>query len=286
MDISSVFNLTSSGILGVISVVTTVIIMLLITVRSIIDVANGMGFLPKSCYKFLYRHEEERLKNLLDELGVLPRKDYYKALTISLDNPHLRTSDMEDIKKCFQNICKPYIEDVGKDNIVVGDKTRLPIRYYLNLRKAFCDGHDMDLSDLMASFIMNEMRTNKIIFDCIVSRKSALDLLGYTLSKMLKLPFILYHDQPSIFYPGTGKIKDFDFIPNDKKKPLIVDDSCVGGNSILEMANSLRSYGFEVNDAFCFYSRSPDSESVLNNNGIKLHYLECYDDKTLASLRK
>jgi hypothetical protein len=35
----------------------------------------------------------------------------------------------------------------------------------------------------MAGFIMEKMNTGGVTFDCIVSRKSALDLLGYNLSK-------------------------------------------------------------------------------------------------------
>jgi len=266
-----------------ISVFTTVIIVFLIAVRSIIDVANGMGFLPKRLYKILYRYEEERLKNLLNEIGILPRKDYYKALTISLDNPHL-VSDIKDIKNRFMNICKKYTEDIG--NIVVGDKTQLNIRYYLNLRKAFCDGYDVVLIDLMARFIINEIRTNGLAFGCIASRKNSLDLLGYMLSKIFNVPFILYHDQRSIFNPETGEIKNFDFIPKVDKKVLMIDDGCVGGNSILEMAKSLRLKGFEVTDAFCFYSFSHTSENELLNINIKLHCLEFYDDKALSKLHK
>jgi len=285
MDISSIINPTSVilGVIGVISLVATVIILLLITFRSVIDVANGMGFLPKRLYKILYRHEEERLKNLLDELGILPRKDYYKALTISLDNPHL-LSDIKDIKKRFKDICKKYTEDVG--NIIVGDKTQLNIRYYLNLRKAFCDGYDVVLIDLMARFIINEIRTNGLAFGCISSRKNSLDLLGYMLSKIFNVPFILYHDQRSIFNPETGEIKNFDFIPKVNKKVLMVDDGCVGGNSILEMAKSLRLKGLEVTDAFCFYSFSLASENELLNINIKLHCLEYYNDKILSKLHK
>jgi len=286
MDISNVINSTSGShsLLELISVFTTVIIVLLIAVRSVIDVANGMGFLPKFLYKLLYKHETERIKNLLDEIGILPRKDNYKALTIGLDNPHL-VSDIKDIKKRFKDIRKKYTEDVG--SMIVGDKTQLNIRYYLNLRKAFCDGYDVVLIDLMARFIINEIRTNGLAFGCIASRKNALDLLGYMLSKIFNVPFILYHDQRSIFNPETGEIKNFDFIPKVDKKVLMVDDGCVGGNSILEMAKSLRLKGLEVADAFCFYSFSLASEKELYNNNIKLHYLECYDNnEALSNLNK
>lgn len=258
-----------------------IVIMTFITIRSVIDVAKGMGFLPTAWYNFLYKSEEERFKRLLDDLGILPRKKHYQALTNFLDNPSLNhTHNMNEVEKSLVDVCKSYIT---KQELTVGDNSKLKIKYFLSLRKAFLNDNDLLLARLMASFIIHKTRDEGIIFDAIVSRKSAFDILGYLVSKILNVPFILCHDHKSIF--GNKGIIPFDFFPSSVANPIIVDDSCVGGSSIIEIANYLKRENiYSPIPAFVFFTRKPDLKEKMEKNGVNLHYLKYFDDMSLETL--
>lgn len=270
-----------SAILDTISWAAVIIIMAFITIRSVLDVAKGMGFLPSTWYNLLYKSEEERFKRLLNDLGILPRKKHYQALTNFLDNPSLNhTHSMSEIEKSLVEICKGHIT---KQDLTVGDNSKLKIQYFLSLRKAFLNDHDLVLAKLMASFIVHKTREEGINFDAIVSRKSAFDILGYLVSKILNVPFILCHDHKSIF--GNKGIVPFDFFPSNVSCPLIVDDSCVGGSSIIEIANYLKSENINSSvSAFVFFTRKPDLKEKMEKNGVVLHYLKYFDDASLEAL--
>ena len=173
--------MTWISILETITWAALILIMLFITIRSVADVAKGMGMLPTRWYNLLYRAEEERFKRLLDELGVLPRKKHFQALTNFLDNPSLNhTHTMAEIEKNLLEICQNYIT---KQDLTVGDNSKLRIEYFLSLRKAFLDDQDLILAKLMASFIVHKTKDEGIVFDAIGSRKTACDSLGSLVSK-------------------------------------------------------------------------------------------------------
>jgi len=262
-------------ILSMISNVTVIIIVVFIAIRSLIDILKGVGFLPDKYYRLFYKGEEKRIKRLLNDIGVLPRKANFKTLTVSLDNMHLGAATLDQMKKEFSSIASQFIE---KKELTVGSISKIRINHYLNLRKAFFAGNDMQLIELMAKFILyTAKRDSSVCFDCIVSRKSALDLLGYRLSTVLKVPFILCHDQPSIKRPDN-EIEAFDHIPDEVRRPIIVDDSCAGGSSISNMVQWLRNEKLEVHDVFCFFILSTESIDKMKTMNIRLHFLEYFNE--------
>src|SRR5579884_316098 len=53
---------------------------------------------------------------------------------------------------------------------------------------------------------------------------------------------------------------------------LIIDDVSTSGNSIMDIANKLRSAGCIVKDALVLVDRMEGAIQNLKNNGIRLHY--------------
>ena len=278
-----------NSLLTYIGIISTALIIIAISIRSVLDVASNMGLLPKWIDDFLHEKERDRTKKLLDELGILPRVKKYRALTNWLDNPQLvdNYTDQE-VKDKLKEISKCNIDN---ESLTVGDVTNMRIEYYLNLRKAFCNGFDITLASLMASWIKNRAKEHDIVFDCIVSRKSGLDMLGYFVAKLLNVEYILYHDYPSINKVNlvgdkSKVIRSFEYLPEHCKHPIIVDDSCVSGNSILKMAEDLRIVSEEKEEiyAFVFFTRSEKTKPKLFENKVLLNFVEYYDDKSLEEL--
>lgn len=119
--------------------------------------------------------------------------------------------------------------------------------------------------------------------DAFFSRKSGLDLLGYHVSHIFDLPFVLYHDNRSII--KGNKIKAFDYLPENITNPIIIDDSCMGGSSIAKLARDFKDEtGVGVEHAFILFIRKLESVEKLKKAGVELHYLEHYDDDKLKKI--
>lgn len=274
--ITWLFSLSLTAVAGT-------IILALVTIRSILDVAKGMGFLPMKWYNWLYRSEELRFKSLLTDLGIMPRKKHFQAMTNFLDNPNLQHSiSPKEIKNKFLIICKKHID---KQSLTVGDSKDLKVEYFLHLRRAFITGYDMELVKIMSSFVINTSKEKGITYDAIVSRKGALDLLGYLVAKRLNQPFVLFHDFENIM-SETGAVY-FDYLPPSVKNPLIVDDACASGDSILQMGNLLKT-AMNINEvnAFVLFTRKADTKEKLQKNGILLHEIAHFEDSDLENLLK
>ena len=279
---------TALFLLGAISWVATVIIILLVTARSIADVARGMGLLPERLYKFVYAGEEERTKKLLAELGILPRTRYYRSITSYLDTPLEDELGIDDIKSRLDHIVKRH---TVVSRFTIGDVSRLKINYFVNLRQAYCTSDDSkELCLLMACFVKDAMRSHYIQFDAILSRKDSLDLLGYHVSQLLKVPFLLYNPEPAIWEErnsptGSSNVaRNFEYDIPEVRSAIIIDDSCVNGNSVVRMAKAARGKDIEVLHAFLFFIRGEaDSMNKLKQNDINLHYLRRYSDSDLAN---
>lgn len=254
----------------------------LVTIRSIFDVAKGLGFLPDKLYHWLYRSEDARFKNLLNDLGIIPRKDYYQSLTNSLDNPIiLNKLSPEEIKDQLLTISKKFIDE---KSLTVGDSDNISVKYFLHLRRAFITGYDVRLADIMSSFIIYSMEGIGRPYDAIVSRKGALDILGFFVSKTLNIPFVLFHDHENIMSQNGAMY--FDNLPANMKNPIIVDDSCVSGDSIIKMANYLKKeLGIKNIDAFVLFTRKKDAIAKLKLKDINLHVIEHFEDEDLKKLK-
>lgn len=282
VDIATFFhNLAFTDVIGWIGFITTGIIVLAVSIRSVIDVLKATGVFPRSWVNFIYKNEDEKIKRTLQELGVLSKVNHYKALTLGLNSKFVGMSD-DQCKEQISNLSKSFIEN---SPLIVGDSTKEKLNYYLNLRGAFTSGRAELMVELICSFLSNTASKEAIEYDCIISRKSGLDLLGYHVAHIFGLPFILYHDQRSIL--KDSKIKSFDYLPEEVQKPIIIDDSCMGGSSIASLAMDYKEEtGVQIEHAFVLFIRKEASVEKLNKVGVNLHYLEFYDDEKLKKLEE
>ena len=142
----------------------------------------------------------------------------------------------------------------------------------------------------MASFIMNTTLQNHIEYDGVISRKDSLDLLGYHVAQILRIPFILYQKVPTRWQQNMHKRKEsvlFEYLLPDVRHPIIVDDATMSANSIANMIKAIRNNSMVVEDVFVFFIRGEaNSEQKLEALGVRLHYLFRFTDQSLRCLHK
>lgn len=285
MDLSKIItyigNITFENIIGFFGIVTTSIIFLLISIKSVVDILKSTGLFPKKWTDTIYKNEEERTIRILNELGLLDKVENYRstAKLLSLD---IATVDFDEARNILNNLTKRYTE---KHNLVVGDTTQQEINYYINLRKAFLTGEGGRIVQIMCSLIINKAHSENLAFDCIISRKSAMDLIGYEVANKLEVPLVLYHEQKSIVNLKTHSAIPFDYIPDNLKYPIIIDDSIMGGSSMLNLATRFhQETDVKIKHAFVLFARDERASIKLNKIGVTLHYLKLYKDEDLKGL--
>ncbi|MCL1998831.1 MAG: hypothetical protein FWG65_08695 [Turicibacter sp.] len=272
-NISSQIDVTELliTILGWTSLVAIIIIAVVITIDSIIETLKNTSsiikFFPRLKLK-LHKTDKNETDKILEVLGTLGLK---------LDNPHNLTaaSNLEKIREDFRFISKQYIK---RGNYIVGYSSEEPIKNLINLRIAYCRGEGETLSKLMFEFIHLKATEEEITFDCIVSRTANIGFLGYDVSRSFNCPFMLYDDNPII------KDVHFDYTPKNASNAIIVIDGCISADGLVKIIDQLRERGISISNAFCFYIRSYEGIENLHKSGVKLHYLEYYDDGTLESI--
>jgi len=274
-------NFSFDSILGWIGIITTSVIVLAVSIKSVVDVLKTTGIFHPSWMDTIYRNEDEKIKKTLQELGVLEKVDHYKSLTKSL-NINTSITNSDESKEILTLLAKKYTE---RANLIVGDTTQQEIKYYLNLRKAFLNGDAERIVQMMCSLIVNKSREQSIVYDCIISRKNALDLLGYEVAKRLQVPFILYHEQKSILNMKDHSVEPFDYLPDDIQYPIIVDDSNMGGTSMVDLAIRYhQETDINIQHAFILFTRNINSVDKLKAANVTLHFLAAYCDEDLKEL--
>ena len=281
MDVIAEFfsSFTFSAIVGWIGIVTTVVIVAAVSIRSVVDVLKATGVFYPKWMDFIYKNENEKIVRTLEQLGILSRVKHFKSITQAIETGFTSLTDNE-LRQNFNSIVRLYI-DTGP--LVVGDNSEQKVDYFLNLRTAFCTDYTKQLVEILCSFIINRSLEEGIEYDCVVSRKSGLDLLGYHVALALDLRFVLFHDQRSIL--RNNNIRSFDYLPDNIANPIIVDDSCVGGSSIANMAKQFQTEtGIKINHAFLLFTRDTNSVAKLRRAGVDLHVIEHFDDNKLKNI--
>lgn len=274
-------------IAGILGYITTLFILIVLAVKEIVGVLRVTGLLPKKLSGLFLRERKEMIRDILDELGVLPRRRYYRSITHYLDSPLEFDLTNDEIKERFLKIAKEYLESTP---VTVGDVSHREVGYYVNIRNAFCTSDcSKELVLLMASFVRNTILQNHIECDGVVSRKGSLDLLGYHVAQILRMPFLLHQKVPTRWRRdknGRNKGMHFEYSLPEVKHLIIVDDATMSANSIAGMIRDIRDNSMEVEDVFVFFIRGEGrSLRKIEAFNVRLHYLFEFTDQNLKLLQ-
>lgn len=249
--------------------------LLLLSVSSVILLAKALGFIDYVPYlsRYIEKKEKEKVLILLDKLGL--KTQIQAALSASAIKIPSKAFDEIGLKKM---IAKSIISErilVGKINPTESDN-------YWNVIGHSCDPNNAYRYAQFAAakwkkvLLQNEAKNAKI--DFIVTPKNGSPLVGYELSKLLNVPFVLYSDEQKFsLLDGRnifeGKF-DASYLPPSGATALIFDDSTTGGRKVIALATDIRNFGYQVNDCLVLFEpmgKKPSARESLAAVNVELH---------------
>jgi len=138
--------------------------------------------------------------------------------------------------------------------------------YYIDLRLVPSNPKTFKLVIHAYTQALNKIKHTKFkSFACVPTTGL---IFGSVLSYIHSLPMIYVRKDKKNY--GTKKEIEGHFEHGDNV--LIIDDVSTSGNSIMEVANKLRSAGCIAKDSLVLIDRMEGAMQNLKNNGIRLHY--------------
>jgi orotate phosphoribosyltransferase len=247
-------------------------VVLLLSISTIITLADSLGFLPYRLSKWLNRNRLAPTIAVLKEFGI--DSESYKRRNIAKKFPSYFNSDNLEISVKHElsdiTIRKPI-------NIVIGQASSVQTDQYIDLMGVSVNSEKSELFARYLStywhqlLVKNEVSSDN--FDFVITPKNGSPILGYEFSKLVNKPFGLhtYRDK----FKGTSCIHQrFDFIhpPENGAKALIVDDSTTGGRMVIEAINDLRKFGYAVTDCLVvFEPQLKNARELIASEQVRLH---------------
>lgn len=267
-------------------------ILILLTIRTIIDLLLALNLAPRMLKTWSTESRREEFRDFIGMVGIDEQIRRARSIAQVLRVSREFHEDNSQLQKRLEKIVSKYI-DQGKYSI--GSVSKQRVRYFLNLRHAFCamnpaEEIDRVLAEIMLAYVTNECQREGISFDLVVSRRSGLDVLGYLVAKAMETPFLLYSTGDGVWQASTSdtdlKRRPIDYQPHPARNAIIIDDSCVGGGDFRDMARDLKDYGVTVTHVFVLFCRKEvDAAEKLRREDMRLHALDIYGDDRLESLR-
>jgi orotate phosphoribosyltransferase len=269
------------------------VLLLILSIHTIIDVLENLGWLPEWIDRRLHKKREATMQHTLESIGVTPKIPWVKSVNQALDiKSEIALPEAHpELKERLRNIVSKYIES---HRFTIGSTSRIPVKYFINLRHAFCaapkDEIDKQLAEIMLAHIKECFKRNSLSASAVVARKNGLNILGYLVARAMGLPLLLYTEDVSIWCAENGKDgsihpRHIDYNLPKFSTAIIVDDSCVGGGSFKDLADDLRKHGINIEHAFVLFTRKEvDAVQSLRSHGLTLHPLDSYSDAELSQL--
>lgn len=125
-------------ILGVIGWIFAILIVLVISLRSFLDLVIASGFAPQRLTNWLNRRERQRFGEYIEDVGMTDKVARTRALNFWLDRPRL-VPDRSHRDLCDRFLCIAHKSvDHYEIPVQVGTESQMKTHNYLNLRRAFC----------------------------------------------------------------------------------------------------------------------------------------------------
>lgn len=266
------------------------VVIVLLTVRTVLDALVALNLAPPRLRRWLTASRREELRALIKELGLEEQIERARSTAQVLS---IRREFHENDDKLRQRLDRIVARHIDEGDYSIGSTTKRGVKYFVNVREAFCnppldEEFDRVLAEIMIDFIANKMQSDGISFDMVVARRNGLDILGYLVAKSMRKPLLLYSDHDGGVWlrsNGEAEQKMLDYHPDRVRRAIIVDDSCVGGSEFREMAATLRRDSVQVKHVFVLFCRAEvDAAAKLGKDWLTLHALDAYDDERLGKL--
>lgn len=271
-------------IASIIGGLSFLIILLMVTIRSLIDVGIAIDLLPKWLIRRAREVRREELLKIIEELGLNAKVDRYKAILQNENFP--KTAFSGRYKDVLKDLIKSAL--IERDTIVGHDiDTRL--RYFINLREhclnyAFAE----KCAKIMCEYLKEMLADNHKAVGAIVAHRNGSILIAYEVSRILNLPFLIVSEKTHIKTAEGRKeflLEGHNIIKEEKSPPtaILIDDSTTDGYMALECANVLCKHNINMHQAFVlFYRKEGKARKALDSAGIQLNSILEFDDDLLA----
>ena len=248
------------------------VVILLLSVSTIVTLADALGFMPHRVSKWLNRNRLSPIIDVLKEFGIEIEK-------------HKRINLSTDIKSFFDssNIKESMLDELSAitiwGNVIVGRVESVSSEKYINLIGASVSPFKAELvarylSTYWKNLLLKSDKIKTPNFDFIVTPKNGSPILGYEFAKLLNKPFALHSIEEKFKSESQAVHKNFDFlnVPQEGSLALIVDDSTTGGRMVLNVIKDLRRFGYQVTDCLVVFEPTlKNARGLLSENDVELH---------------
>lgn len=253
------------------------IILVLMSISTIIVVAEALGFLPYKMAAYFFKNRLLLTATVLREMGI--DIDKYQRAVLSADTyAHVNMAELG--LPIFQAQVNQELEEVKiNKKVSVGKVSHIESNYYINLMGATTDPkYAKRFARILSTYWKKVVNETGIVqhpdFDFIVTPKLGSPILAYEFSVLVGKPLVL-HSEEKKFETNTNMAESiFDFsgeLPV-RGKALLLDDSTTGGRKIIIAAKDLRELGFYVGDCLVVFEPTiKNVRAILRENDISLH---------------
>lgn len=268
-------------VLGVLGAVSTGLIVGLVCVRSIIDVARQVGFLPEPLEQWLDKRESKRVVDILTHLGVYQHRDELQARSLMWRVPLSVGADstQAELANLLVTMCET-------GTYAVGISGEVAIRRFINIRgkAALVRQQCHRLAEILTNHIGKLLADPASFgaFDCIVTHRRGSMFLAYEVAALLSMPLLIVDNEA----PTTVRVQTaalvVEGIRDNVARALFVDDSTTTGRMIAECHRVLNASHIDLVDALVLFLRKEGQpREQLEGMGVRLHACVEVDDASI-----
>lgn len=246
------------------------LILVLLSVSTLIAVADMIGIIPPKIKKHFRRTYVSDTIEVLKEFGV--DIDRYKRNNIALDYPiDYSAGSVEDcVKEALSQI-------VIKKKVAVGKNSPIQIQSYIDLiGYSCCHEYSKFFAQQLCNYLAIATKNKTILhpsFDFVVTPKGGSPILGYEFANLINKPFVLHEDERRFKDTSDDFRQVFNcaVIPPAGSTFLVVNDSLTMGTMVISTIKDLRKYGYGVYDCLLVFElTNVDGRKRLNDQGVNL----------------
>lgn len=272
------------SIASVLGGLALLVILLMVTIRSLLDVGIATNILPAWIVRRIRESRIKEIRSLLQELGLEAAIAKHRTIL------------QKDVipKTVFNGRYKTFLrslvdEAVIEKAMVVGRDIDTYLHYFVNIRER-CLRHEyaVKCAKIMSEFMKEIIIEKQVTFDALVTHRNGSLFMAYELSRIVDVPLLIVSEKTHIKIDQNGEELFLEghsiMIPTKINNAIFVDDSSTDGYMVIDCANVLRNHGIDMNDAFVlFYRTEGKGMDLLEKANIRLHRILDIDDEQLAA---
>ncbi|CCK80753.1 uncharacterized protein TOL2_C25940 [Desulfobacula toluolica Tol2] len=269
--------------------VVVLIIVVLASVRTIFDVADGFGFLPTRLKNLLKVKRIREVNEILQEVGLLSKYDQISSFSDRLFHGERHLINNEEAYKAIDFF---IIESIEKGDYQIDSNTVQRVEYFINLRKTYYNNEEnlIKIAKAFASYIYYESKKENIYYDYIATPSTSALVLNFVVSKILGKPLLVFdintgtkNNNLDWFLVGQNTSTNL-----SNTKAIIVDESFVNGGELSDVYDFLTKHSIKSGHLFAIFRRSEGNTKNYPNlyKNVKYHVMRELGNDELANAGK